>query len=103
VDGGDSRRAGSLPAAVKKASAERVVPAKSPSGGGAPVGRLLREADKKVTRLQRQRDALHQALAGAVDHVKMTDLGNELATVQSALDEAEEEWLTLAEQAEAGR
>jgi ABC transport system ATP-binding/permease protein len=80
-------------------------PASSPAGttaaGSVPIGRLLREADKEVARLSRQRDKLHDALVATTDHVELTRLGAELRTVQSALDEAEEQWLALAEQADA--
>ncbi|MGA7420837.1 MAG: hypothetical protein WBW80_22830, partial [Acidimicrobiales bacterium] len=64
------------------------------------VGRLLRDAEKNMTRLQRQRDRVADAVADAVDHREMTRLGIELAEAQAALDTAEEQWLTLAEAAE---
>lgn len=66
------------------------------------MGRLLRQAEKNMVRWQRQRDKITEALTGAVDHVEMTRLGGELAEAQAALDEAEEHWLALAEQAESG-
>jgi hypothetical protein len=65
-----------------------------------PVGRLLREAEKQMVRLHRQRDRVTQALTGATDHVEMTRLGGELTQAQAALDRAEEHWLALAEGAE---
>ncbi len=68
--------------------------------GGTPVGRLLREADKEVTRLGRRRDRLHESLVATTDHLELTRLGAELAAVQDELDAAEERWLALAEQAE---
>jgi ATP-binding cassette subfamily F protein uup len=68
--------------------------------GGPPIGRLLRDADKEVARLSRQRDKLHDALVATADHVELTRLGAELRAVRASLDEAEERWLTLAEQAE---
>ncbi len=71
--------------------------------GSAPLGRLLREADKKMVKLQQQRDKLMEQLAtvaDSADHQEMHRLGADLATVQSALSDAEEEWLTLAEESE---
>ncbi len=65
-----------------------------------PIGRLLRDTEKQLTRLGRQRDKLHDALVASTDHVELTRLGVELQAVQAELDAAEEQWLTLAEQAE---
>jgi hypothetical protein len=53
-----------------------------------------------MVRLQRQRDKITEELTGARDHIEMNRLGAELAAAQAALDEAEERWLTLAEEAE---
>ena len=69
-------------------------------GKSAPLGRLLREAEKQMARLQRERDKVTEALAGTSDHREMVRLGDELAAAQVALDEAEERWLALAEEAE---
>ena len=66
----------------------------------APLGRLLREAEKEVVRRQRQRDRLTQALTEVADHQAMIGLGAQLQDAQQALDEAEERWLVLAERAE---
>ena len=101
VGHGDARRAGSLPPR-SPAESSRTTGAAGPDAGGKPppVRRLLRDAEKRMTRLQRQRDRVAEALAGAVDHREMTRLGTELAEAQAALDAAEEEWLTLAEAAE---
>jgi ATP-binding cassette subfamily F protein uup len=67
-------------------------------GDGPPLGRQLRDAEKAMARLVRQRDKLHDALVASTDHVEMGRLGAELRTVQDELDEAEERWLTLAEE-----
>ena len=67
---------------------------------GPPIARLLRDTEKRLTRLGRQRDDLHDALVAATDHVELTRLGAELRAVQAELDATEEQWLTLAEQAE---
>ena len=68
--------------------------------GGPPIGRLLRDVEKQLTRLGRQRDKLHEALVATTDHVELTRLGTELRTVQDELDAAEEQWLALAEEAD---
>ncbi len=39
-------------------------------------------------------------LTAAADHREMARLGDELTSAQVALDEAEERWLSLAEEAE---
>ena len=102
VELGDLRRAGSLPSrspAPPHPSATR----SRASGGGedrAPIGRLLRETEKQMVRLQRQRDKVTETLTGTTDHVEMTRLGGELTEAQAALDQAEERWLALAEEAE---
>jgi ATP-binding cassette subfamily F protein uup len=77
-------------------------PHAAPRRKGAPVGRLLRDAEKQMGRLERQRDKITESLTATSDHVEMTRLGSELAAAQSALDQAEETWLALAEEAEAG-
>jgi ATP-binding cassette subfamily F protein uup len=102
VGQGDVRRAGALPS--RSPSEPRATLAPRPGAGGnpVPVGRLLREAEKNMARLQRQRDRITEALTGATDHLEMTRLGGELAEAQSALDGAEEQWLALAEAAESG-
>ncbi len=65
-----------------------------------PLGRRLREAEKEMTRRQRERDRITRALAATADHQELTRLGVELAEAQLALDEVEERWLSLAEEAE---
>jgi ATP-binding cassette subfamily F protein uup len=68
--------------------------------GKVAVSQLLRQAEKSITRLQRQRDKITDALTGTQDHVEMNRLGAELTAAQGALNEAEERWLALAEEAE---
>ena len=60
----------------------------------------MREAEKEMVRLGRQRDEVRDALTVTVDYVELTRLGNQLHAVQAALDEAEEAWLALALEAE---
>ena len=95
IEAGDPRRAGSLPSPPAK-----VVRTPPAGNGRASAGRLLREAEKTMVRLQRQRDKITETLIGVSDHVEMQRLGVELAAVQAELSEAEETWLALAEAAE---
>ena len=67
---------------------------------GPPIGRLLRETEKQMVRLSRQRDRLHDVLVATSDHVELTRLGAELREVRDDLERAEEQWLALAEEAE---
>jgi ATP-binding cassette subfamily F protein uup len=102
---GDSRQAGSLPVPragsdSRSGSAPRGRSKATPNGA-APPGRLLREAEKNMARLQRQRDKLLDSLTEVGDHVRMNELGVELAAAQAELHQAEEQWLALAEEAEA--
>ena len=64
------------------------------------IGRQLRELDKEMARLVRRKDQLLSDLAAETDHVALHRGGADLAAVQAALDEAEERWLLLAEEAE---
>jgi ABC transport system ATP-binding/permease protein len=70
--------------------------------GSVPIGRRLRESEKRMARLQRQRAKITEALTSTVDHQELNRLGGELAANQSELDQAEEQWLALAEEAESG-
>jgi hypothetical protein len=72
----------------------------SGASGLVPTNRLLREAEKNMVKLQRQRDKVVEELTGARDHVEMNRLGAELAAAQAALSDAEDTWLNLAEEAE---
>jgi ATP-binding cassette subfamily F protein uup len=76
----------------------------SGSRSASTIGHQLRAVDKELARLQRRRDQLNEALvAPAADHLALARLGDELTEVQLALQEAEERWLLLAEEAEARR
>jgi ABC transport system ATP-binding/permease protein len=91
-------------AASRKASAGRsAAPAVRSGRSASTIGFQLRELDKELARLQRRRDQLNEALVATADHVELTRLGTELTDVQGNLDEAEERWLALAEEAEAAR
>jgi ATP-binding cassette subfamily F protein uup len=98
VESGDARRSGLLPSRTPDpASTRSASPRLRPNGSN---GRLLRDAEKNMVRLQRQRDKLAETLIGVQDHEEIRRLGAELAAAQRALTEAEESWLALAEEAE---
>ncbi len=103
VEHGDLRRAGTLanpsPSKPRTASKDR-----SPVDRAAAVAsvRRLREAEKQVIRLERQRDKILASLAAALDYQAMTRLGADLAAVQIELEKAEDAWLVLAEGAGPG-
>ncbi len=89
------------PAASPVGALERRAP---PSRGGrsaSAIGFRLREAEKLITRLERERDRLAGDLAAAVDHEQMARAGSALAEVQGRLTAAEDAWLGLAGEAEA--
>jgi ATP-binding cassette subfamily F protein uup len=103
LDNGDLRRAGALPAPASTNNAKTTQRRARQGGGGggsAPTNRLLREAEKNMVKLQRQRDKIAETLTASHDHLEMNRLGADLAAAQAALSEAEETWLNLAEEAE---
>lgn len=69
----------------------------TPDTSGVPRGKLLRDAEKDVARLERRRKTLMEKIATSADHVEQTRLGAELATVLKDLSTAEETWLSLAD------
>ena len=100
VEAGDRRRVGSLPSLASKKSNATANRRHPTANGQVALGQLLRQAEKTVARLQRQRDKVTEELTAAQDHLEMNRFGAELAAAQAVLDEAEERWLTLAEEAE---
>src|ERR1035437_8574249 len=97
--GAGSRRS-SPPAPVSAPTRQGV--GSGPGRAVNPVNRRLREMEKEVARLHRCKDKLVEALAGAVGHAEMAQVGSDLAEAQASLDDAEEQWLTLAEEVESG-
>ena len=106
LEGTGTRRTATAPAATPPAATPPAAPPQSRAprsgygDGAAPLGRLLREAEKEMARRQRRRDAVTRSLTEAGDRLEMARLGAELTAAQRALDEAEERWLTLAEEVE---
>jgi ATP-binding cassette subfamily F protein uup len=80
-------------------------PAKAGGSARTPstLRRLLKDAEKELARLERDRGRLeasvHEAAAGN-DHVALARLGDELTTMQAAVAEVEERWLALGEELE---
>ena len=65
----------------------------------------MKEADKAVQRLTKKRATIEAALAekaSSASHTELADLGQQLAALDRELATAEESWLALAEEAEAG-
>ena len=61
----------------------------------------MKEAEGRIRRLERRRDELTAALAaGTADHREMAAMGAELAQAEADLATTEEEWLTLADEAD---
>ena len=76
---------------------------KSGRRSSSTLGHLLRQVEKEVARLERQKVELEQQLLSAgADHEALTELGGRLAEVGTALAAAEDRWMELAEEQEAG-
>jgi ATP-binding cassette subfamily F protein uup len=60
-----------------------------------PRGRLLRDAEKDMARLERRRSTLAGKLAASSDYLEQSRLGAELEQVLKDLHAAEEHWLAL--------
>ena len=112
---------GSAPSAVSSPKSSRVSGAAAAgnrgNGGGraggrgsksgrrssSTLGHLLRQVEKEVARLERQKVELEQQLlAAGADHEALTELGGRLAEVDTALADAEDRWMELAEEQEGG-
>ncbi len=94
---------GSPAAADKRLAAAAVSHRPGRSAGrrsATTIGFELRQLDKEMARLARDRDRLAAELEVAVDHRELARIGEELVAAQVRLDAAEERWLTLAEEAE---
>ena len=87
-------RAKSAPAAAKKAAPTRAPTGPSPS----TLGRQVRDVEKEIAALERQRDRLVGELEAAGNDVDaLTRVGNQLAALEAELGAAEQRWLDLAE------
>jgi ATP-binding cassette subfamily F protein uup len=104
VENGDLRRAGALRTSSPSTVRTTTPKDRSPVNRASVVAsaRLLREAEKRVTRLERQRDKILESLTAALGYQEMTSLGADLAAVQTELEKSEDAWLLLAEEAGSG-
>jgi ATP-binding cassette subfamily F protein uup len=76
--------------------------AASKARSASTIRHLLKKADKAAAALRDRQEALESELAGVGDdRVALARVGEELAELQAALAAAEEDWLALAEEAEA--
>lgn len=64
---------------------------------------LMAGVEQEIERARLERDGLAETLGSTQDHHSIAELGQRLAEAERALDEAEERWLTLAEEAESDR
>jgi ATP-binding cassette subfamily F protein uup len=83
-------------------SSEQGVAARRPTSGRSPstVRRQLGQAERAMAEATGRRDQVGAALTTATDHRELARLGEQLAQAQADLDAAEEQWLTLAAEAE---
>jgi len=98
--GGEAPPAPGDPAGSRAVAAVPAPPGRPPARRPSSHGRRLRELEKEMARRQRLRDELTGSLAATTDHRELARLGAALTEEQARLDEAEEEWLLLAEEAE---
>jgi ATP-binding cassette subfamily F protein uup len=69
----------------------------SATTSNAPNGRQIRDAEKVMTRLERQRSVITEKILTSTDHAEQVRLGSELAQLLTELNAAEERWLALVE------
>jgi len=92
--------AGVAKGAPAAATAAKPAKPKKPRSPGT-LQRLLMLAEREVGELEQRRDALAEQLTAAgADHTALTRISSDLADVQAQLDDAEERWLALLEEAE---
>jgi len=80
-------------------------PASSRSGTGrrspSTLRRLLLDSERQLKQLERRRGHLVGLMAGSsADHEALARIGSALAALQGEMDEIEDRWLALAEEAE---
>ncbi len=74
-----------------------------PAAGRSPstVRRQLGQAERDLAAATERRDLVAAEMGTAMDHREMGAIGERLASAQAAVDRAEEQWLSLADEAEA--
>ncbi|MCU0310529.1 MAG: ABC-F family ATP-binding cassette domain-containing protein [Acidimicrobiales bacterium] len=99
-------RATAAPPTPRAAPTPRTADARTPTAptrSASTLRRLLKDAEKDVGRLARERHRIEGELAtraGTAGHAELRALGDELADVRGRLEVAEERWLAVAEEAE---
>ena len=63
----------------------------------APRGRLLRDTEKEIGRLERRCETLSKKILASDDHVEQHELDLELKALRQQLSEAEDRWLSYVE------
>ncbi len=86
---------GGIDAWIARAAGLAAAPASAPGPSAAPRGRLLRDAEKDMTRLERRRATLTEKIGASDDYLEQARLGAELEEVLRDLAVAEELWLGL--------
>ncbi len=97
---GDSRVA-AAPSTTAVATRTRAAPARP--ARTANLGGRLRDLERVMVRLRKQAEELGEELTRTVDRSELARVGTELAGAHARLEEAEEQWLMLAEEAESAR
>lgn len=98
-----SGRRGSVATTEERPQPAVAKDAASGGGGGgrsrSTIRHLLKTAEKAMAQAQRRREALDDDLAAAgTDHVRLADVGREIAEADEVLAQAEEHWLELSEE-----
>jgi ABC transport system ATP-binding/permease protein len=61
------------------------------------LGRLIRDAEKEMARLERRRSAITQKIVASTDRIEQSQLSSELSDLLMELNSTEERWLGLVE------
>jgi ATP-binding cassette subfamily F protein uup len=93
---GPRRRTGSKDASSQRRSA----PSTNTRRSASTIYRELRDAEKEIARLERQRSELETSMQSAIGHLDLARVGAELTEVQAALEHAEHRWLELGEESD---
>ena len=101
VDGTLGDVAGGIDAWIARSAGVIDSPMDSPEPSTSPdtasKGKLLREAEKEINRLERQVAKMSDKVMQTEDFVEAGKLNKELKALRTALQEAEERWLALSE------
>ena len=64
---------------------------------GASKGKVLREVEKEIKRLERQVAKLNEKVLVTEDYVEAGNINKEILALRQSLSEAEERWLQLSD------